>query len=330
MTTPGSSPTRATTPETTEGSAVGSDPPKGGAGAGETWAVLRMMRWSAEYLEEKGVERGRLDAEYLLAHALGTRRLQLYLQYDRPLTPTELDAYRPLLLRRARREPLQYIIGTAGFRELELAVDPRVLIPRPETEVLVQMVLDRVEGREDPTALDLGTGSGAIALSLAKEGPFVRLVATDDSADALEVARSNAEAAELAGRVDFRRGSLFEPVAGETFDVVVSNPPYVARTEEDALEPEVAAWEPADALFAGPDGLEVLRRIAGDAPTFVKPGGLLALEVGAGQAATVSEGLRGTGAWSEVGTEKDLAGRERVVWAVRASGPNGTPPPDAA
>jgi len=327
VSTPGSSPTGATTPQ---GPTVGSEAPTGGAGSGDTWTVLRMMRWSAEYLKEKGVERGRLDAEYLLAHALGTRRLQLYLQYDRPLTPAELDAFRPLLLRRARREPLQYIVGTAAFRELELAVDPRVLIPRPETEVLVQVVLDRVEGREDLTALDLGTGSGAIALSLAKEGPFGRLVATDASADALEVAAINAQAAELADRVEFRAGSLFQPVAGETFDVVVSNPPYVARTEEAELEPEVVGWEPAHALFGGPDGLEVLRRIAGDAPHFLQPGGLLALEVGAGQAATVSEGLRDTGAWSEVGTEKDLAGRERVVWAVRASGPDGSPHPDAA
>jgi release factor glutamine methyltransferase len=298
----------------------------------EVWTVLRMMRWSGEYLEEKGVDRGRLDAEHLLAHALETERLQLYLQYDRPLTRAELDRYRPLLRRRARREPLQYILGHAAFRELELAVDPRVLIPRPETEVLVQEVLDWAEGRvgEELDAVDIGTGSGAIALSLALEGPFRRVLATDASADALEVARANAEEAELADRVELRMGSLFDPLAqDERFDVVVSNPPYVAESEADDLEPEVVEWEPTGALFAGPDGLAVLRALVDGARAHLRPGGLLALEIGAGQAGPVVTAVEACGGWHDVRVRKDLAGRDRVLLArTPGSAPAGVGKPE--
>lgn len=292
-------------------------PPEDGA-----WTVLRMMRWSGEYLEGKGIERGRLDAEHLLAHALGLERLQLYLQYDRPLTPEELDRFRPLLRRRARREPLQYILGRAAFRELDLAVDPRVLVPRPETEVLVQEVLDWAAGagRSGLTALDVGTGSGAIALSLALEGPFVRVVATDASDEALEVARENAVDAGVADRVELRRGSLFEPLgAEERFDVVVSNPPYVAEGDAETLEPEVAEWEPAGALFAGPDGLAVLRALVADAGAHLEDGGLLALELGVGQAGPLTAAVEEVGGWDDVRIRKDLAGRERVLLARRSA-----------
>lgn len=284
------------------------------------WTVLRMMRWSGEYLAEKGVERGRLDAEHLLAHTLGMERLQLYLQYDRPLTPEELDGFRPLLRRRARREPLQYILGHAAFRELELVVDTRVLIPRPETEVLVQEVLDWAAstGEEEMTAVDVGTGSGAIALSLAREGPFRRVVATDASRDALAVAAVNVADAEMEEVVELRHGGLFEPLdAGERFQVVVSNPPYVGEVEEGELEPEVVEWEPRDALFAGPDGLAVLRALVAGAAAHLEDGGLLALELGAGQAGPVTAAVEEAGGWDDVRVRKDLAGRERVLLARR-------------
>jgi len=279
------------------------------------------MRWSGEYLESKGVARGRLDAEHLLAHAVGVPRLQLYLQFDRPLRPEELDRFRPLLRRRAEREPLQYILGRAAFRELELTVDPRVLVPRPETEVLVEEVLAwaAARSRDDLTAVDLGTGSGAIALSLLHEGPFVRVVATDASEDALAVAALNARTAGLEERLELRRGSLFEPLGrGERFDVVVSNPPYVAEAEASGLEPEVGVWEPAQALFGGVDGLEVLRAIVGGAGPCLRPGGLLALEVGAGQAGLVVTAVEGGGEYDDVSVRRDLAGRQRVVLARRA------------
>jgi release factor glutamine methyltransferase len=288
----------------------------------EGWTILRLMRWSGDYLEEKGVERGRLDAEHLLAHALGVERLQLYLQFDRPLEAGELDRFRPLLKRRARREPLQYILGRAAFRELDLSVDPRVLIPRPETEVLVEEVLAwaRAGTRADLSAMDVGTGSGAIALSLALEGPFTRVLATDASADALAVAEQNARAAGLAERVELRCGSLFDGVrAEETFDVVVSNPPYVTESELASLEPEVAAWEPRSALVGGPDGLVVIRRIVTEAVGHLPAGGLLALEVGAAQAGPVVAAVEESDAYDEVRVRRDLAGRERVVLARRGA-----------
>ena len=213
---------------------------------------LELARLAAGHLAERGVEDPRLDAELLLAHVLGVRRLDLYLQFERPLTPDEVAAYREAIRRRGQREPLQYITGTTSFRELELAVDPRVLIPRPETEVLVGAVLEWAAGRGDLVALDIGTGSGAIALSLLAEGPFARMVATDVSRGALELAAENARRTGLDARLELRHGPLWEPIGdGERFDVIVSNPPYVADAEGAGLQPEVAAHEPAGALFAG-------------------------------------------------------------------------------
>lgn len=284
----------------------------------ETWTVLRMILWSAEYLAGKGVERARLDAEHLLAHALGLKRLDLYLQHDRPLEPAELDTFRPMLKRRAAREPLQYVLGHQPFRELDLAVDRRVLIPRPETEVLVGAVLEWAAGRADLDALDVGTGSGAIALSLATEGPFGRVIATDVSGAALEVAAANRAATGLDERVELRQGEDFGCIReDERFDVIVSNPPYVAQPEAEGLEPEVVAWEPAEALFAGPDGLDVIRRLIDGAPGHLREGGLLALEVGADQPEAVAGLLTQRGAFEEVAVKADLTGRGRVVLATR-------------
>ena len=282
------------------------------------WTVLKLIEWSGQYLEDKGVERGRLDAEHLLAHAMSTTRLDLYLQYDRLLSGPELDQYRPLLTRRARREPLQYIVGRAGFRNLELEVDQAVLIPRPETEILVDEVLQWVSDNKlkNPGALDIGTGSGAIALSLVHEGPFSRVVATDTSRAALEVATRNSLMSGFSDRVDFRLGKFYEPLTvGEVFEVIVSNPPYVADGEAQDLEPEIREWEPGAALYAGPDGLDALRRIATGVGAYLKPGGLLALEVGLGQATYIMELLENTGEFRTVQVCRDLSGCERVVLA---------------
>ena len=288
--------------------------------------MLGLILWSASYLAERGVEHGRLDAEHLLAHALGATRLQLYLQYDRPLEETELAAFKPLLLRRAKREPLQYVTGRAAFRELDLVVDPRVLIPRPETEVLVEAVLEWARlgvrgsspGPAYLDAMDLGTGSGCIALSLLAEGPFRRVVATDASEEALAVAVANSCRAGSAERLETRLGPLWEPLAaGERFDVVVSNPPYVAEAEAAQLEPEVRDWEPATALFAGSQGLDVLDAIVAGAGQRLKPGGLLALEVGLGQTAVVADRLRGAGGFGEARIRRDLTGRPSIVLAER-------------
>jgi release factor glutamine methyltransferase len=281
----------------------------------QTWTLLELIRWTTGYLADKGIAEPRLTAELLLAGTLRLKRLDLYLQFDRPLRPEELAEFKSRLRRRARREPLQYIEGEAAFRELHLYVDRRVLIPRPETEVLVDEVLRWAGGREGLHALDVGTGTGAIALSLAVEGSFSRIVATDLSADALAVAQENHRRVAPPRPVEFRQGSLYEPVAGERFDVVVSNPPYIGPAEEGSLDQEVREWEPRVALFADDSGLGVIARLVADAPDHLRPGGLFALEVGVSQAERVVGMLRAIRGFGEPVVRHDLAGRERIVLA---------------
>lgn len=276
---------------------------------------MEMVRWTEGYLKEKGIDSARLTGELLLAGTLGLKRLDLYLQFDRPLTPGELAEFKARLRRRAKREPLQYIEGEAAFRDLRLRVDPRVLIPRSETELLVDEVLAWARGREGLHALDVGTGSGAIALSLATEGPFSRVVATDVSAGALEVARANLAAAAPGAPVELLQGAVYAPVRGETFDVVVSNPPYIGESERGALDPGVRDWEPAQALFSGADGLDVIRELVAGAPRHLRPGGLLALEIGWKQAGAVAELVRAVDGFSEPAVRRDLEGRDRIVTA---------------
>jgi release factor glutamine methyltransferase len=285
------------------------------AGQDRVWTILEMIRWTTDYLAGRGFENARLEAELLLAGTLGLKRLDLYLQFERPLSPGELAAFRSRLRRRARREPLQYIDGTAAFRELLLKVDGRVLIPRPETEELVQAVLDAVRGRQGLEAVDVGTGSGAIALALATEGPFARVVATDLHPEALALARENLDACAPGAPVEFRRGDLLEPVRGERFDAVVSNPPYVREDERPELDPQVRDWEPGSALFAGDDGLDVIRRLVADAPGVLKAGGLLAMEVGAAQGPAAAALIREDGRYGAPRVLPDLAGRDRIVLA---------------
>ena len=287
----------------------------------DSWTILRMILWSAEYLAGKGVESGRLDAEWLLSATLGVDRLQLYLQYDRPLSADEREAFKLLLRRRASREPLQYITGRAGFRQLELKTDARVLIPRPETEVLVQEVLDWVAAGKGSIGrvLDVGTGTGAVAFSLALEAACTRVVATDVSPEALSVAADNAERYKLSGLVEFREGPLFEPLEeGERFDIIVSNPPYIAESEREGLQPEVRDWEPPEALFAGEDGLDMIRQLVAGAPEHLPAGGLLAFECGLGQAKSIATDVSATGAFATVRIRPDLTGRPRFVMAERA------------
>lgn len=288
-------------------------------GPGEPWTPIRLTRWSGAYLEEKGVTGGRLDAELLLAHVLEVKRLDLYLQHDRPLLPEELGAFKALLKRRANREPLQHLMGTASFRELELKVDARALIPRPETEVLVEEVLvwARESGFASLTALDVGTGTGAIALSLLKEGPFAHVLATDLSAEALSLARENAEILGFSSTVELRQGDGYEPLGREdTFHVVVSNPPYVPLRDKEGLAPEVREWDPPESLFAGPEGLDLLLPLVEGVGDVLLSGGLLALEVGDGQAGRVARAMEGTGLFREIRIRPDLAGRDRIVLGV--------------
>lgn len=285
------------------------------------WRPVELVRWTAGYLAERNFEDPRLEAELLLAGVLGVGRLDLYLQFERPLSPEELAEYKTRLKRRLRREPIQYIEGTAAFRTLELTVNPHVLIPRPETEQLVQAVLDAREGGEGRTAVDIGTGSGAIALSLASEGQFRSIVATDVSTDALALAAQNARSAGLESQVEFRHGSLFEPLEREAFDVIVSNPPYVAEHERASLQPEVVEWEPAGALFGGRDGLDVIRALITGAPAHLRPGGLLALEIGADQGEEVTRLIRQNREFGEPRLLRDYADRDRIVLAERIPRP---------
>jgi release factor glutamine methyltransferase len=285
--------------------------------AERVWTVVEMIGWTAAWLQGKGFHNARLNAELLLAGVLGLKRLDLYLQHDRPLRPEEVAEFKARLLRRAKREPLQYIEGTAHFRHLLLRVDRRVLIPRPETEVLVDTVLAWAHGRERLSALDVGTGSGAIALALATEGPFERVVATDVEPGALEVARGNHALAAPHAPVQFRLGESYAPVAdGERFDVVVSNPPYVGLAERDTLDPEVRDWEPERALFAGADGLDVVRGLVSGACGVLRSGGLLALEVGSAQTGAVAEMIRAEPAFHTPQVRQDLTGRDRIVLAA--------------
>jgi release factor glutamine methyltransferase len=283
----------------------------------KSWTVLELLTWTKQHFAAKGIESPRLDAELLLAHALGCDRLRLYVEFEKPVTPEERARFRALVKRRAEeRVPVAYLTGVREFWSLPLAVTPDVLIPRPDTETLIEAVLGRVPDRESSLAiLDLGTGSGAIALALAKELPRAELVASDVSAAALAVARKNAEALGLAERVRCALGDGFAAVAGETFDVIVSNPPYVARAEAAGLAPELR-HEPALALFAERDGTAWLRRIAAEAGRFLRPGGLLALELAPAQAADVTQCLAAAG-FGELAEHRDLAGRVRAVSGTR-------------
>jgi release factor glutamine methyltransferase len=255
-------------------------------------------------LTASGCDSPRLDAELLLADAMGVSRAAIVAGPERALEPAQARRFQDHARRRAQRQPVAYILGRKGFRRLELAVDPRVLIPRPETEHLVEAALGLPDGAR---VVDVGTGSGAVALALADERPDLRVVGTDSSPGALAVARANAAALGL--EAEFLEGDLLAPVSGPV-DAVVSNPPYVREAERLALAPEIARYEPAEALFAGTDGLDVLRRLA---PAAAASGArFAAFEVGAGQAPAVAELLRAAG-FESAETARDLAGIERVV-----------------
>ncbi len=269
---------------------------------------LELVSRTAGYFERHGIDRPRLDAEVLLAHVLGLSRIDLYVHFERPVSPDERDRYRELVRSRARdRMPVAYLTGEQEFWSRPFRVTPEVLIPRPETELLVRCAADLRPRR----VAEIGTGSGAVAVALACELPGAEIVAVDCSEAALEVARQNLERLGVADRVTLLCGNCTDPLAG-TFDVLVSNPPYVPSEVLAGLEPEVR-HEPRLALDGGPDGLDLLRRLAESAPALV-PGGWLLLEIGCGQAEAVTSLLRDAGAL-EVAAEKDLAGIERVMRA---------------
>jgi release factor glutamine methyltransferase len=274
--------------------------------------IRELLGPAREYLEGKGVPSPKLDAEYLLAHVLGVPRMELYLDHDRALEPAEVDRLRELVRRRGKREPLAYVLGSWSFYGLELHCDARALVPRPETEILVESCLALLQGTEAPSVVDVGTGTGAIALALAARLSGASVTAIDLSPEALALAGENAALNGLDGRVELLQGDLLEPVANRRFDLVVSNPPYVG--DGATVDAEVSGYEPALAVFAGDEGRAIHERLAREARGVLRPGGHLAVEVAEGQAPWLAGSLRAIG-YEAVELTRDLRGVERVVTA---------------
>ncbi len=268
--------------------------------------VAAALAHATHRLADAGCESAEVDAEILLAHVLGTTRSRLRADFGRELNEPSRDELDRLLARRERREPLAYVLGEWGFRRLTLTVDDRVLVPRPETEIIVERCLARLDGIAEPRVLDVGTGSGAIALAIADEVPGALVMAIDSSQAALEVARENAVRTGLA--IEIVHGDLFHALPEGPWDLVVSNPPYVCEDEIDMLEPEVREWEPRTALVGEGATEEIARR----ALQVLRPGGALVLETGESDAQRVHGLLAGLG-YADVRTTKDLAGRDRVA-----------------
>ena len=276
--------------------------------------LLDTLRKAEAFLGRKGLDRPRLEAEHLFAGVLGLRRLDLYLQFERLLQASELERLRAATVRRGEREPLQHILGTAPFRDLILRSDRRALVPRPETEELVDHALARFPADHAVRVLDLGTGSGAIALAIAQERPAWTVEALDASEDALALARENAAALGLGTRVAFAKSDWFSAVT-DAYDLIVSNPPYLTEAEVASAEPEVRLHDPMSALAAPEDGLADLRRILSEAPRFLRPGGWVVLETGVDQHAALAA-LTAAAGLAEGQGRADLSGRPRF-WLAR-------------
>lgn len=289
----------------------------------QTWSVRALLDWTTERFERAGIDTARLDAQILLSEALGCSRMDLYVNHERPVDEGERARFRAFVQRRLEREPVAYVVGRRGFHalDLELAVDRRVLVPRPETELLVDWVLEELPPAEEraPNVLDVGTGSGAIALAVGRARPDAQVTACDVSEDALAVARANAAAAQL--EVEFLVSDLLAsvPVPEGGFDAIVANLPYIPSGDMATLQPEVREFEPSLALVGGEDGLDLVRRLIGEA---VRPGTLrggLYLEIGIGQAEAVASLLTDAGL-HDAQSRPDLAGIQRMVRAQAPSG----------
>ncbi len=276
--------------------------------------VLEIIKKTTEFLARKGIEAPRLNAELLIGHALGLKRMALYMQFERLLEERELELIRPLVKRRGLQEPVQYILGQAEFHGLCLKVDPRVLIPRPETEQFVERVIAACQDRPPARILELGVGSGAIALTLARAFPSAGVVATDVDAGALALAGENAVAAGLADRLGFVLSDWWTAVPPGPYEVIISNPPYLSAEEAAEIPVEVRAFEPARALVSPDAGMAALKTIIGSARPFLAPGGLLALETGEAQHSALMALLAGSG-FTAIESQRDLAGRDRFLFA---------------
>ena len=273
------------------------------------WTVIELLKWTTDYLSQKSFANARLNAEQLLCHVLHLRRVDLYVNFDRPLSLVELNTFKTLLKRRLAHEPLQYIIGETEFFSLSFKVGPAVLIPRPETELLVEKVIEYGRSLPDGRLLDLGTGSGCMAVTLAKGLPQFRITAIDKSERALALAAENAERHQVSDRVEFVQWDYTTTVSPFTqpSDILAANPPYVRQTDFNLLAAEIKDYEPAEALLAGEDGLEAFRHIQRWLPLLLKPQGQAFVEIGADQAHAV------TALFPQAAIFADLAGRDRLM-----------------
>ncbi len=281
--------------------------------------VLEAITKSTEYLQSKGIESARLNAEMMLAHILKCKRLQLYLLFDRPLSEEEISVYREFLKRRSMNEPLQYILGTVEFYGLEFLVDKSVLIPRPETELLVETVIEFCKKRNNVSILDVGTGSGNIAISIAKHIPYAEITAIDSSAEAIKLGKENEIQNDLKDRIIFGVIDIFDlnsELRLKEYDVIVSNPPYISEHEFGTLAPELRVYEPKSALTDYSDGYNFYRRIISCTNSLLKKGGQVFFELGAGQSEKVKQMLLDKN-FSELKIKTDYLNIERVISGVK-------------
>lgn len=285
-------------------------------------SIRDALSWGAQVLDQAGIENTWLDAEVLLRHAQDMERERLYMNTEAPMSAGQEAKFRELVLRRSRREPVAYVTGHKEFWSLDFVVTPEVLIPRPETELLVEVALQYVGKLEEESSvkiLDLGTGSGVIPVCLAKEKPTAKIVAVDISPIALDVARMNATRHGVANRIRFLSGDLFAPLKPlrKTFTVIVSNPPYIRTGELSTLAPEISSWEPMIALDGGAEGMDAYRRIIEQAHEYLAPGGAIVLEIGADLASAVAELFARSGSYGPASMFQDYAGKDRVIAAMK-------------
>lgn len=295
------------------------------------WTVLQLIDTTADLLAQRGSPSPKVDAQVLLSHVLGENRTWLYMNAHRPVDDAERETFRALVARRAQGEPVAYLLGSVGFWTIDLAIDPRALVPRPETERVVELAIAFTEqfAPRDWKIVDVGTGSGAIALALASALPEATVLAIDLHSDALDLAKENAETLDLRERVRFACGDLLTPLGGraDVVDMIVSNPPYVGDDDPE-LEDAVRSHEPHAALFGGPDGLAVIRRLLPQAAQSLRPGGVLLMEFGARQGASIAALAKKH--FADVRIEKDFAGLDRVLVAQKAGKLPYDAPPKAA
>lgn len=280
----------------------------------DVWTISSLLNWTVNYFKSKNIQSARLDAEVLLSHVLRQKRIYLYVHFDEPMEQNELSKFREYVKKRAQHVPIAYIIGEREFMGLPFKVTKDTLIPRPDTEILVENVLNNVDKDKEIEIVDIGTGSGAIILSLLVNLPKAQGKTVDISSKAIEVAKENAVNLQVNDRCEFFVGDLFAPLNGNKFDVIVSNPPYIPQKDIATLEDDVKEYEPVSALTDGGDGLSYYRRLLSEGKAYIKENGFIALEIGIYQSEDVKQIAMDNG-WKNIKIVKDYAGIDRVVLA---------------